>query len=230
VQQAMKPTKADRKAERARARHEAERRRARRHRLVWLAGTAIAAVALVVGIFVLTSDGSPAAPPHPSAASTAVGPSDPSDVSTSGSPRAEPLSTGDRVPTFRAPGVFGGTVDWRTYAGRPAVLSVWAPWCPHCQAELPILDSVMRDHPGVGFVTIATAVDPATPPSPDAYLREHGLSFPAAVDDARGTLGSAFGIRGFPTIYLVGSDGRVVRMFEGEVDEATLHQAIASLD
>jgi len=230
VHQTTTSTKSVRRTERARARHAAELHRARRRRLAWWAGVAVAAIVLVAGVVALTTDASEPGRPGIRPGATTVGPSDASDVSTSGTPRTEPLSVGDRVPTFRAPGVFGGTVEWEAYAGRPAVLSIWAPWCPHCQAELPILDAVVRDHPGLGFVTIATAVDPAIPPSPDTYLREHGLEFPAAVDDAKGTLGSAFGIRGFPTIYLVGSDGRVVRTFEGEIDEATLHEAIGSLD
>ncbi len=216
---AERGTKQARKRERALARAEAERRERRRRQLRYGLGGLSLVVVAVLAVIMLMSGGADRSP------TTAA----PGEVVAGGPPRDRPLRAGDPVPAFEAPGLGGGRVAWDDYMGRPAVLAVWASWCPHCQVELPVLDRVMRDFPGVGFVTVATAIGAQPGPTPEEYLREQGLEFPVAVDDAQGTLGAALGIQAFPTLYFVGSDGRVVQALEGEVDEATLRAVIGAL-
>jgi thiol-disulfide isomerase/thioredoxin len=213
-----KQTKRERKRAAAEARA-AARRRAEQRRRLGLGLGGIALVALVV-LGVLASVGG---------RTGGIGPSNANRVSVEAPPRAEALAPGDAVPGFSAPGLDGGTVAWSDYAGAPTVLSIWAPWCPHCQVELPVLDRVMKDFPGVGFVTVVTAIGDRPGPAPDAYMREHDLTFAAAIDDERGTIAGALGVTGFPTLYFVGSDGTVVRAATGEVDEATLREVIGAL-
>lgn len=158
-----------------------------------------------------------------------IGPSRATQVTVSGPARSEPLAVGEAIPDFSAPGLDGDLVAWRNFAGRPSVVSIWAPWCPHCQVELPILDRVVAEFPDVSLVTIVTAIGDQPGPTPEAYMAEHGLTFPTAVDDGGGTIAGAFGISGFPTLYFVDADGAVVRYASGEVSEETLRETIASL-
>jgi thiol-disulfide isomerase/thioredoxin len=160
---------------------------------------------------------------------TAVSPSAVGTVTVEGAPRATPLSPGEAVPAYTAPAIGGGTTSWSDVAGSPTVLSVWAPWCPHCQVELPLLGRVMPDYPSVRLVTVATAIGQRPGPDAAAFLADHGITAPTAIDDAQGTLASALGIQGFPTLYFVGSDGSVVQAMQGEVDEATLRATVESL-
>jgi hypothetical protein len=60
-------------------------------------------------------------------------------------------------------------------------------------------------------------------------MADHGLSFPVAVDDDQGTIARALGVPGFPMLYFVASDGTVRFTASGEVDEATLVDAISRL-
>ncbi len=190
----------------------------RRRTLGYLLGAAalVAAVVLVV----LASSGDDG---------ETVGPSRMGEVSVSGPARAEPLTTGEAVPDFAAPAIGGGTMRWSDRAPGPVVLSVWAPWCPHCQVELPVVERIMRDYAGVRFLTVVTSIGDKPGPDPATFLSDHGIAAPTAVDDSAGTIAGALGIRGFPTLYFVGSDGTVVRELEGEVDEATLREVIGSL-
>jgi thiol-disulfide isomerase/thioredoxin len=124
----------------------------------------------------------------------------------------------------------GGTVSWSDrYAGNKTVLALWAPWCSHCQAELPVLDRVMDSYADVEFVTIVTSIGQQAGPSPDGLMQDHDLVFPVAVDDENGTLASAFGLQVFPTLYFVNADGTVAQVATGEVDEATLRATIDTL-
>ncbi|HEX9121881.1 MAG TPA: TlpA disulfide reductase family protein [Actinomycetota bacterium] len=146
-----------------------------------------------------------------------------------GPARSQLLAAGERVPAFTAPELFGGRVSWEDYAGSPTVLAVWAPWCPHCQAELPVVVGVMSEFPSVRLVSVVTAVDAQVGPTPTRYMRSQGLDFPVAVDDAAGTLARAFGIRAFPTMFFVGSDGTVRYVYEGEMAPSDLRSVLASL-
>ena len=212
-------TKRERRLERAEAGAAARRRIQRRRRLGRI--TAAVAIACAIAIGVVAFLGGSDDP--------GAGPSDRSAVVAEGPARSEPLARGDSVPDFSAPGLQSGTVSWEAFSNRPTLLAVWAPWCPHCQVELPILERVMRDHPRVGFVTVVTAVGDHPGPTPEGYMADNGLSFPVAVDDDQGTIARTLGVPGFPLLYFVDSDGTVRFAASGEVDEATLVEAISRL-
>ena len=135
-----KLTKRERQRAATEARAAIRRKRQQRRTLGLVLGGLALAVALVVGFLAVQG------------ADGGAGPASADAVSVSGPPRSEPLGRGRTlIPQFAAPGLAGGRVDWSDYAGKPAVLSVWAPWCPHCQVELPILDRVMKEFPAGSF-------------------------------------------------------------------------------
>lgn len=140
------------------------------------------------------------------------------------------LQTGQAIPEFSAPALTGGgTVAWKDYVGKPTVLAIWAPWCPHCQVELPRLSAAVAGHPNVQLVTVTTALRPGEPPSPLQYMTDNGLSFPVAVDDANTTIMKGVGVTSFPTTYYVDSNGNVVQSTTGEVDATQLEQILTGL-
>lgn len=181
----------------------------------------VTALALIAGVAVLARTGPPApAEPRPAA-----------QVAVEGQARTGPLQPGEALPAFRAPALGGGTVAWPDTTGeRPTVVVGWAPWCPHCQAELPRLVRVAAEHPDVRVLTVATALDQAPGPAPEQVAERTGLRSPTAIDDADSTLGLALGITSFPTLYLVGSDGVVLHTAQGEVDEQALEAAFTALE
>jgi thiol-disulfide isomerase/thioredoxin len=132
------------------------------------------------------------------------------------------------MPSFRAPGVSGGPVAWSP--GSPTAVAVWAPWCPHCQEELPVVAEVVAEYPGLELVSVATAIgDQPSRYTPASYMLERGLSFPVALDDARDTIGSGLGITGFPTLYVVDADGIVRAAASGEIAPDGLREMFAQV-
>lgn len=190
---------------------------------VWIGFAAL--VAVLVAVAVLTSGGS--GEPSPTGAVS---------IARSSGPM---LQAGDAVPDFSAPSLDGaGDVKWADFVGEPTVLAVWAPWCSHCQAELPRLSAAIEGHPAVQLVTITTAIGDNPGPSPQGYLDSKGLDFVVAVDDEDKTLMQGLGVTSFPTVYFVGSDGNVVRAEQGEigmlpdgsVDESVLESMLVELE
>jgi len=182
---------------------------------VWLVLGAIALAVVIIAV-VFRDGGTPAVSPAGSVSiDRASGP---------------PIAVGDVVPGWAAPSLTGsGDVRWSDAAGRPTVLAVWAPWCPHCQAELPRLDAALEAYPSVGLVTVATAIGNQPGPTPQEYLDGGGLSFTVGVDDQADTIMTGLGVVSFPTTYYVAADGTVMDVTTGEVDPAQLDAILARL-
>ncbi len=141
------------------------------------------------------------------------------------------LAVGEAVPDWSAPSLSGdGELAWAGAVGQPTVLAVWAPWCPHCQAELPRLDAALASHPDVEMVSVATAIGAQPGPTPQEYLDSEGLDFAVGVDDEANTIMTGLGVSSFPTTYYVASDGTVLDVTTGEVDPARLDQILATLE
>lgn len=196
---------------------------------LWLALGALVAVLVVVAAALAGGDeprtvaATPTATPSGSAAGS---PEVTIDDPTSGGHVPE----GEPIPDWSAPGLGGGTITWSELPRGPTVLAIWAPWCPHCQAELPRLATAVAAHPDVSLVTIATAVDLNAGPTPQEYMDGEGLTFPVALDDAQGTLALGLGVRAFPTTYFVDASGLVVASAEGELDPDTVDEVLIFLE
>jgi thiol-disulfide isomerase/thioredoxin len=201
------------KAERVRE----QQRRATRQRFVWIA-VAVVAVAAVIGALLLSGGnddgGSVAAPADAVSIDRAPGPQ---------------LAIGEPVPAFSAPGLGGGSVAWSDYEGSPTVLVVWASWCPHCQAELPILVPAVQARDGVELVSITTAVGQQPGPTPEGFLADEGLTMTTGVDDEAGTLMQGLGVSGFPTVYYVAADGTVANVSVGESSAEAIESNLDAL-
>jgi thiol-disulfide isomerase/thioredoxin len=151
------------------------------------------------------------------------------DVQVDGPARVKPLVVGAQVPDFSAPGLEGGRVSWTDALGKPTALVVWASWCPHCQRELPFYSRVAASFPTVKVLTVTTAIGLYPGPTPQEFVRGHGLQLAVAVDDSRNTIAWALGVRSYPTTYWVGPEGRVRGVLIGEVGEASIRESFHAL-
>jgi len=203
----------DAKAER----REAERRRSQRNQII--VGLAVVAAVVVVGAIALSGG-------NDSGSSTSPAPTGDVTVDRASGPQ---LRVGDTIPAFTAPMLSGGTMTWADYLGTPTVLAIWAPWCPHCQAELPRLSAGVDAHPGVQMVSVATAIGTQPGPTPEEYMSSEGLTFPVGVDDGDGTILQGMGVQSFPTTYYVDPSGKVVDVTVGEVPPDQLQQILDDL-
>jgi thiol-disulfide isomerase/thioredoxin len=108
-------------------------------------------------------------------------------------------------------------------------LVVWASWCPHCQAELPILVPAVQARDGVELVSITTAVGQQPGPTPEGFLADEGLTMTTGVDDEAGTLMQGLGVSGFPTVYYVAADGTVANVSVGESSAEAIESNLDAL-
>jgi len=200
-------------------RREAARRQSQRR--LMLIGGGILAVVLVVGSFALSGGTG-----NDAATGTSAAPAGTVTIDRASGPQ---LQVGDTVPSFTAPMLGGGTMKWNDYLGTPTVLAIWAPWCPHCQVELPRLSAGVDAHPGVQMASVTTAIGQQPGPTPEEYMTSKGLTFPVGMDDENLTILKGMGVQSFPTTYYVDPSGKVVNVTVGEVPADQLQQILDEL-
>lgn len=141
-------------------------------------------------------------------------------------------AVGQPLPTVSGTGLDGEPVSLPT-PGRPAIVLVVAHWCPHCQAEVPVVQRWVDGGglpAGVDLVTISTAADERRPNHPPAeWLEREGWTAPVLADDADGTASRAVGLTAFPFFVAVDADGAVVARASGELTPAQLDRVAAEV-
>ena len=99
--------------------------------------------------------------------------------------------------------------------GKPVLVNFWAVWCAPCVKELPTLDALSKQ-PGAPKV-IAISEDSATRAQADAFLADHKLGALEVWRDPDMT-GGAAGVQILPTTILIGSDGKEIWRYAGDLD------------
>ena len=107
------------------------------------------------------------------------------------------------APALAGVDLSGARVDLQGLAGEPVLVHFWATWCGICRTEHPTIDSLAREH---RVLTVASQSGP--PEAVARHLRDEGVDFPVIVDP-RGTLARRWGVRAYPTSFIVGPDGTI---------------------
>lgn len=107
----------------------------------------------------------------------------------------------------------------------PAVINLWASWCPPCRAELPGLASFAQQTQGEVLVL---GIDVADDPVAAATLwQELGVTFPTVADPQSATRP---GLRwsGLPVTYFVDEQGVIVHRHDGPIPDLAGWQEAAA--
>jgi thiol-disulfide isomerase/thioredoxin len=142
--------------------------------------------------------------------------------SASTAPISATIKVGDKAPDFTV-STTGGPFQLSTSEGKPTLLEVFATWCPHCQREAPVLSSLaLRYKDKVNFVGVsgsANGIDGTTPETQAdvvEWSQKFGAQYPVAFDPNL-DVAHKYLQGGFPTVVLIGTDGKVQAVRSGEM-------------
>lgn len=126
---------------------------------------------------------------------------------------AEPAASA--APQFDLVTLAGDAYSKESLKGRPALLVFWAPWCPVCRKELPILGRFYQQEKpaqlrviSIGFADKRGNVE--------AYVKSHPETFvfPTAFDEEN-WISQAFKVTATPTFVLLDSHGNIQVVHRG---------------
>lgn len=125
---------------------------------------------------------------------------------------------GRMAPDFELRGLDGGSVSLGNLRGKVVFLNFWATWCGACRSEMPSLEGLYRDYrSNPGFAVVTVSVSGNGPAPLTQFMTKNGYDFPVLVDDSN-TAGSAYGVSGIPSTFVIGRDGRIIWNCVGGID------------
>jgi thiol-disulfide isomerase/thioredoxin len=127
-------------------------------------------------------------------------------------------STGGADPiAFKGPDLFSGDeISLARFHGKPVVITIWASWCPGCNAEARTLARFAKAHPEAGFIGVDFS---DTRDAAHDFYEKYGWQFPS-VFDPEGRIAGELGLQGTPTTLFLDAEHREVARIVGETDAA----------
>jgi len=100
----------------------------------------------------------------------------------------------------------------------PVIINFWTTWWPFCERQLAYLDQLNSNFSEAGLKVLAVNVNkPQILNQVRPYINKRKYRFDVSVDP-RGKLAKQFGVKGFPSLYLVDKDGTIIHESAGYED------------
>ena len=138
--------------------------------------------------------------------------------------RSSPPPAG-AAPPLSLPDLSGTQVDLAHYRGRVVAVNFWATWCGPCRSELPALAAFRKAHEGRCFEMLGVAEESGRQ---DLLAMAPGIPYPILVDEHAAAMGR-WGVQSYPQTFVVDVEGRVARVFSGEVSGQELEDVVTPL-
>lgn len=123
------------------------------------------------------------------------------------------------APSFSIQLFEGGTFDLSAMRGMPVFVNFWASWCIPCEEEAPTLERASRAYRDrVAFIGVDVQ---DTDAGAREFVRRFGVSYPNGPDPS-GAISVEYGMSGVPESYFVDRDGKIVRKWQGPLDDQRL--------
>ena len=134
----------------------------------------------------------------------------------------------NQAPDINLPGV-NGNVQLESLKGKVVYLDFWASWCLPCKKSFPWMHDIKQSYADQGFEVLAINLDKDRKLA-NEFLEQMKVNFLIAFDES-GKSAAEYKLKGMPSSYLIGRDGKVYASHIGfrEKDKAQLEQAIKAL-
>lgn len=128
---------------------------------------------------------------------------------------------GKPLPAFTANDLSGQTHQSSSFEG-PALLNVWATWCPTCKVEHAYLNTLAAE--GVTIYGLNYKDDDQ---KAREWLEKYDSPYALNLVDNSGQIGMDLGVVGAPETFLINESGEIVLRHAGEMNAAVWEQKFA---
>ena len=149
-------------------------------------------------------------------------------LATLAAPAAWSLEAGTAAPELSLPGL-KDAVSLAQLKGKVVYVDFWASWCGPCKQSFPFMNELKAKYGAQGFEVLAVNLD-AKRVDADKFLAEVPAQFTVAFDTS-GDSAKRFEVKGMPSSYLVGRDGKIASAHKGfrEQDRKELESRIVQV-
>lgn len=119
-----------------------------------------------------------------------------------------PVPNTPQAPDFALKDLNGDTHKLSDYRGQVVLLNFWATWCPPCRREMPSMERAWQQFKDQDMVILAVDVGEDLD-TVYTFLADYPVSFPLLLDEEAEVV-RKFPVRGLPTSYVIGPDGRIM--------------------
>jgi thiol-disulfide isomerase/thioredoxin len=206
-------------------------------KLPWILGAAVVGIVVIIGLAVLlwpSEENGAGAGAGTGAEAAKNATQENAAVTISGEDLPALPDTGQLLPAagedpgvgLAAPKLVGQSFDESEVVidpsdGKPKMVVFLAHWCPHCQAEVPLLQEWIAsgDVPeGLEIYAVSTGVDSSQPNYPPSnWIASEGWEPQILLDDEAQTAAKSWGLTGFPYIVMLDAEGDVWQRGTGEI-------------
>jgi thiol-disulfide isomerase/thioredoxin len=124
--------------------------------------------------------------------------------------------TGGPTPALSLQDLEGRIRTLAAMKGRVVIVNFWATWCAPCIAEMPAMQRLRDKLGGAPFEILAVNYLEGTPRIND-FLKKRPLKLPI-LRDSDGAARTDWGVKVFPTSFVVDAEGRIRYSVQGDVE------------
>ena len=124
------------------------------------------------------------------------------------------LTVGADAPAFTTTTLDSAAMRFGGVSDSVVLLNVWATWCTSCREEFAELEQLRLQRAASGVRVIAVSVDQGGSEKVRRFVQAQGTHF-AVAHDREARINPVYGIRGLPTTFVLGKDGKVRWMQTG---------------
>ena len=137
------------------------------------------------------------------------------------------LTVGSDAPVFTTTALDSTTMRFGGVADSVVLLNVWATWCTSCREEFAELEQIRAQRATSAVRVIGVSVDQGGSEKVRRFVAVQGTHFPVA-HDREARINPVYGIRGLPTTFVLGKDGKVRWMQTGSflLDSVGMRKAL----
>lgn len=138
------------------------------------------------------------------------------------------LVAATEAPDIKLPGL-QSEVELDALAGKVVYLDFWASWCKPCVKSFPWMKEMKVSYQALDFEILAINLDKDRKLA-DAFLKKMQVNFLVGFDP-EGSTAVSYQLRGMPSSFLIGRDGKIYATHIGfrDKDKAKIEQAIKQL-
>lgn len=133
------------------------------------------------------------------------------------------------APQFSLKDQYGETISLSDYEGKVVFLNFWGTWCKVCRNELADMKTLYENYKDSDEVAIVTVVNPGGQEKDEAgikvFLEENEITFPVLFD-SEAIAFSQYGIRSFPTLFMINKDQTVFGYLSGGINLEMMENVI----